>query len=116
MLIPNLLHKGGHLASCMRQIQREDGSITNKVNEMRDIATNVYKSLLTTQQFSVQQIQKRKVVLDYLDHKVLDEMAEGNLFYRDKSCIAGCWEECMPKMIFFLEYWDDIVDVSTTSL
>ena len=69
-------YKGGHSGSYMRQLQREDGSIIKDTNEMRDIATSFYKNLLTTQQFSVQQLQKRKIVLDCLEHKVSNEMAE----------------------------------------
>ena len=49
-----IYYKGGHSGSCMRQLQREDGSITKDTNEMRDIATNFYKNLLTTPQLSIQ--------------------------------------------------------------
>ena len=43
---------------------------------MRDITTYFYKKLLTAQSFSVQQLQKRKIVLDCLEHKVSNEMVE----------------------------------------
>ena len=69
-------HKGGHSGSCLRQLQREDRSITKDTNEMNNIATYFYKNLLTTQQFSAQQLQKGKLVLDCLEHKVSNEMAE----------------------------------------
>ena len=66
---------------------------------MRDIATTFYKNLLTTQQISGQQ-QKRKIVLDFLEHKVSNEMVESlmkEISSAGKSCLGGCWEECFPR-------------------
>ena len=118
-------HKGVHSGNCMRQLQREDGSFTKDMNEMRDIATTFYKNLLTTQQFSDQQIQKRKSVLDCLEHKVSHEMAESLVkeisSTEVRAALVAVGKNVCPgndglSPEFFLEYWDDIVDAFTTAL
>ena len=112
-------YKGGHSSSCMRQLQREH------INEMRDIATSFYKNLLNTQQFSVQQLQKRKIVLDCLEHKVSNEMAEALVkaisSAEERAALVAVGKNVCPgndglSLEFFLEYWDDIADVFTSSL
>ena len=118
-------YKSGHSSSCMRQLQREDGSITKDINEMREIATSFYKNLLNTQQFSVEQLQKRKIVLDCLEHKVSNEMAEALVkpisSAEVRAALVAIGKNVWPgkdglSPDFFLEYWDDIADVFTASL
>ena len=109
----------------MRQLRKEDGSITKDTNEMRDIATTFYKNLLTTQQFSSQQLQKRKIVLDFLEHKVSNEMVESLVKEISSAEVRVALVDVVKNVFlgndglspdFFLEYWDDIADVFTTTL
>ena len=85
----------------------------------------IYKNLLTTQQFLDQQIQKRKSVLDSLEHKVSHEMAESlvkeisSTEVRATLVVVGkkvCPRNYGLSPEFFLEYWDDIADAFTTAL
>ena len=46
----------------MKQLQREDESITEDAGEMRDIATKFYSSLLSTECFTLDQLERRRVV------------------------------------------------------
>ena len=46
----------------MKQLQRDDGSITEDVGEMRDIATQFYSNLLSAQCFTINQLETRQCV------------------------------------------------------
>ena len=46
----------------MKQLQRDDGSITEDVGEMRDIATQFYSNLLSAQCFTLNQLESRQCV------------------------------------------------------
>ena len=46
----------------MKQLQRDDGSITEDAGEMRDIATKFYSSLLTAECFTLDQLERQRVV------------------------------------------------------
>ena len=50
------VNKIGRTKNVMRQLEREDGSLTSDDVEMRRIASDFYKSLLTRQSFTHEQL------------------------------------------------------------
>ena len=56
------VNKIGRTKNVMRQLEREDGSLTSDDVEMRRIASDFYKSLLTRQSFTHEQLALRSTL------------------------------------------------------
>ena len=54
----------------MKQLQRDDGSITKDAREMRDITTQFYNNLLSAKCFTLDQLESRSVVWQSLHTRV----------------------------------------------
>ena len=70
------VNKIGHTKNVMRQLEREDGSLTSDDVEMRRIASDFYKPLLTRQSFTHEQMALRSTLWCVMKKKVNLSMAK----------------------------------------
>ena len=111
------VNKIGCTKNVMRQLEREDGSLTLDDVEMRRIASDFYKSLLTRQSFTHEQLALRSTLWCVMKKKVNLSMANKLVKPFNVHEVYAAIEAVGKNVChgidgfppeFFLCYWDHI--------
>ena len=101
----------------MKQLQRDDGSITEDAGEMRDIATKFYSNLLTAECFTLDQLEKQRDVWQSMQPRVslnmTNALVKPILISEVRAALDAIGSHVCPgtdglSAEFFRNYWEFI--------